>query len=241
MITEDILEMQDPSIAAEFADYQDVATFLGAPLFEADSLLNLGIRFAFNLLIGFVLVFCAYYPKARRKDWCVTFMLFSSTMFLLIFLMDNVKLQIGFTLGLFAIFGMIRYRTETVPIREMTYLFLIIGLSVINGLAMTVSITELCMTNVLLLALCFATEAWVGNSRETSKVILYDKIDLIVPERRRELLADLTARTGIDNISNVEIGHIDMLRDVAYIRIYYKLKEGEQNSLKDTGVKGGKV
>ena len=153
MIQEDIYTMQDPSIAQEFADYATVPTFLGSPIFEADSVLNLIIRFLFNLFVGFVLVRLAYYPKARRKDWYVTFMLFSSTMFLLIFLMENVKLQIGFTLGLFAIFGMIRYRTEAVPIREMTYLFVVIGMSVINGLAMTVSIVELVLTNLFLVGL----------------------------------------------------------------------------------------
>ena len=91
--------MQDPSIAQEFADYATVPTFLGSPIFEADSVLNLVIRFLFNLFVGFVLVRLAYYPKARRKDWYVTFMLFSSTMFLLIFLMENVKLQIGMLSG----------------------------------------------------------------------------------------------------------------------------------------------
>ena len=159
--------MQDPSIAQEFADYATVPTFLGSPIFEADSVLNLVIRFLFNLLVGFVLVRLAYYPKARRKDWYVTFMLFSSTMFLLIFLMENVKLQIGFTLGLFAIFGMIRYRTEAVPIREMTYLFVVIGISVINGLAMTVSIVELVLTNLFLVGLCFVIERLVGNTRQS--------------------------------------------------------------------------
>lgn len=233
MIAEDILTMQDPSIAAEFAEFADVPTFLGAPIFEADSILNLIIRFAFNLLIAFVLIHFAYYPKARRKDWYVTFMLFSSTMFLLIFLMENVKLQIGFTLGLFAIFGMIRYRTETLPIREMTYLFLVIGLSVINGLAMTVSIAELVLTNFLLLGLCFIIERVVGDARETSKIVLYDKIELIVPERREELLADLCARTGIQHISHIEIGHIDMLRDVAYLKIFYPLEVGEKNSMNE--------
>lgn len=233
MIAEDILQMEDPSIAAEFAQYANVPTFLGAPIFEADSILNLCVRFAFNLLVGWVLVHFAYYRKSKRKDWYVTFMLFSSTMFLLIFLMENVKLQIGFTLGLFAIFGMIRYRTEAVPIREMTYLFVIIGMSVINGLAMTVSITELVLTNCFLVALCFVLERLVGNTQETAKIILYDKIDLIVPEKREELLADLKKRTGIETIKHVEIGHIDMLRDVAYIKIYYPLPAGEKCTIND--------
>ena len=233
MIQEDIYTMQDPSIAQEFADYATVPTFLGSPIFEADSVLNLVVRFLFNLLVGFVLVRLAYYPKARRKDWYVTFMLFSSTMFLLIFLMENVKLQIGFTLGLFAIFGMIRYRTEAVPIREMTYLFVVIGMSVINGLAMTVSIVELVLTNLFLVGLCFVIERLVGNTRQTSKIILYDKINLIQPEHRAELIADLEQRTGIGEIENVEIGHIDFLRDVAYIKVYYQLQDNEPCTIND--------
>lgn len=229
----DIMQMEDPSIAAEFADYADVPTFLGVEIYNGESVLNLLIRFAFNLLVAWVLVHFAYYRKAKRKDWYVTFMLFSTTMFLLIFLMENVKLQIGFTLGLFAIFGMIRYRTETVPIREMTYLFVIIGMSVINGLAMTVSIVELALTNLLLVGLCFLLEALVGNTHETAKLILYDKIDLIVPEKRDELVADLTKRTGIQNIKHVEIGHVDFLRDVAFIKIYYNILPGEKCTIND--------
>lgn len=233
MIAEDILTMEDPSIAAEFAEFTNVPTFLGAPIFDGDSILNLCIRFAFNLLIGWILIHFAYYSKAKRKDWYVTFMLFSSTMFLLIFLMENVKLQIGFTLGLFAIFGMIRYRTETVPIREMTYLFVIIGMSVINGLAMTVSIAELALTNAFLVALCFILEKLVGNTHETAKLVLYDRIENIVPEKRVELIADLQKRTGIKDIKDVEIGHIDMLRDVAYIKIYYNIQPGEKCTIND--------
>lgn len=233
MIQEDILTMQDPSIAAEFAEFSNVPTFLGAPIFEPDSVLNLCIRFAFNLLMGFILIRFAYYPKAKRKDWYVTFLLFSSTMFLIIFLMENVKLSVGFTLGLFAIFGLLRFRTESLPMREMTYLFLIIGLSVINGLAMTVSIVEILAANLLLIGLCFLTELAIGERKDTAKIILYDKIDLIVPEKRAELIEDLKKRTGIQHIDDVEVGHIDFLRDVAFVKIYYALQAGEKCTINE--------
>ena len=144
--------------------------------------------------------------------------------------MENVKLQIGFTLGLFAIFGMIRYRTETVPIREMTYLFVIIGVSVINGLAMTVSYAELVLTNFLLIALTWVLENQKILKHTSTKLVLYEKIELIVPERRAELMADLEKRTGLQ-IEKIEIGHIDFLRDVAYIKLYYILGKGEHNSI----------
>ena len=111
----------DPSIAEEFGSGMTASTFLGVPVFESGAFLNLLLRFSFNLVIALVIVHFLYYKRKGRKDYYFTFLLFSTTMFLLIFLMENVKLQIGFTLGLFAIFGMIRYRTETVPVREMTY------------------------------------------------------------------------------------------------------------------------
>lgn len=222
----------DPTIAEQFgyADVSNTIDFLGVPLFESESLINLFIRFFFNLLVCWVLVQFCYYKKSRRRDYYVTFMLFSSTMFLLIFLMENVKLQIGFTLGLFAIFGMIRYRTETVPIREMTYLFVLIGISVINGLAMTVSYAELVCTNLLLIGLTFLWENQTFLKQRSAKVILYEKIDLIVPERRQELIEDLEKRTGL-KIDGIEIGHIDFLRDVAFIKLFYTLAKNETNSI----------
>lgn len=224
----------DPEIAREFSEYSDVITFLGAPLWNADGVLNLFIRFAFNLLVAWILVHFGYYRKAKKKSYYFTFLTFSATMFILIFLMDSVKLQIGFTLGLFAIFGMIRYRTETVPVREMTYLFIIIGLAVMNGLSMTISYAELLLANTMVLALVFMLEnSHTRLIQRTSKIILYEKIGLIVPEKRPELLADLAVRTGIHNIDEVEIGHIDFLRDVAYIKIYYQLAPGEHNTIGD--------
>ena len=222
----------DPSIAKEFG-FSDTSTtldFLGVPLFDADSILNLLIRFSFNLLVCWIIVHFFYYKKSKRRDYYVTFILFSTTMFLLIFLMENVKLQIGFTLGLFAIFGMIRYRTETVPIREMTYLFVIIGISVIIGLAMTVSYAELVLTNFLLIALTWVLESQRILKHTSTKLILYEKIDLVVPAKRPDMLADLEKRTGL-KIDKIEIGHIDFLRDVAFIKLYYILEKGENNSI----------
>lgn len=237
----------DPNIAEEFG-YQVTQNggllqgMFEVPLFDGPSLVSLLFRFGINLLFSWLLVQFCYYRKSRRLDYYVTFMLFSSTMFLLIFLLDNVKLQIGLTLGLFAIFGVIRYRTETVPVREMTYLFVIIGMAVINGLAMTVSFTELMVTNVLLLLLTIIIEN-IHLKHMSTKVILYEKIDNIVPEKRKELIEDIEKRTGL-KVEQIEIGHIDFLRDVAYIKIHYTLDKGETNSI-DTFTKikdmGGEV
>ena len=141
--------MFDSDIASEFGGADGPGLF-GIPWFDGPSLWLMLLRFALNLAVCWVIVGLLYYRKSKRRDYYFTFMLFSITIFFLIFLMDNVKVQIGFALGLFAIFGMIRYRTETVPIREMTYLFVVVGISVINGLAMTVSYVELFLTNLLI-------------------------------------------------------------------------------------------
>ena len=221
----------DPAIEAEFnLPLRSVATFLDVPLFDGTGLLNLLVRFLLNFLVAWVLVHFLYYRKSKRMDYYVTFMLFSSTMFLLLAMLDNVKLQIGFALGLFAIFGMIRYRTETVPIREMTYLFVLIGLSIINGLAMSVSWSEMLLLNLLLLGMAFFLENWRGLPQRSAKIVLYDKIDNIRPERHEELVRDLEQRLG-RKIESVEIGHVDFLRDVAYIKVYYMLRKNETNTI----------
>lgn len=195
--------------------------FLGIPLIDAPSLVQLLVRFGFNILVSWIIIHQLYYKKSGRRDYYNTFMLFSVTIFLLIFLLDNVKLQIGFALGLFAIFGMIRYRTESIPIREMTYLFMIIGLSVINGLAMTVSYVELLSTNLLFILVTWILEYNKIIKHTSSKLILYDNIHLILPEKKDELMADLRKRTGLD-IHKIELGNIDFLRDIVYIKVYYE-------------------
>src|SRR5574344_3107413 len=175
----------DPTIAEEFgttgADATAALDFLGVPLFDGVSLTQLLIRFAFNLLMCWIIVRFFYYTKSRRRDYYATFLLFNTTMFLLIVLMENVNMQIGLTLGLFAIFGMMRYRTETVPIREMTYLFVITGVSIINGLAMTVSYAELLCTNFLFILFAWIQENQKVLKHTSTKLVLYEKIDLIVP------------------------------------------------------------
>lgn len=211
----------DYQIAEEFGAGMSASTFLGAPIFESQSLLNLLIRFSFNLLVSWIVIHFFYYKKNGRKDYYLSYILFSTTMFLLIFLMENIKLQIGFALGLFAIFGMIRYRTETVPVREMTYLFVIIGQSVINGLALNISIAELLLSNFLIIALIFVAEYTSKKRHRATKIILYDRIDLITPDKRQEMIEDIRKRTGLD-IYNVEIGNIDFLKDSAFVKLYYK-------------------
>ena len=231
MIQQDQFLEFDPSIAEEFGyEISSQISFLGVPLCDTQSLLHLLMRFAFNLLISWVIVRFCYYRKSQRKDYVLTYMLFSSAMFLLIFLMENVNLQIGLTLGLFAIFGVIRYRTETVPVREMTYLFVIIATSVINGLALNISYVELIVANLLIFLLIWAMESHVLLRHTSAKLVIYEKIQLITPERREEMIADLEQRLG-HKINKVEVGHVDFLRDVAFVKVYYELPDGEINTV----------
>jgi hypothetical protein len=157
-------------------------------------------------------------------------MLFSVTIFFLLFLLQSIPMQIGFALGLFAIFGMIRYRTETVQIREMTYLFVIIGISVVNGLAMEVPYASVITANLLFVLVIWLLESNQFLKHTSNKIILYEKIALIKPDRYNDLLADLKDRTGLD-ITKIEVGHIDFLRDVAYLKVYYKAVSDEINTI----------
>ena len=192
------------------------------------------IRFLLNTAVIGLIVRVFYSPKSKRRDYFVTFTLISISVFLLIFLMGGVKLKVGFALGLFAIFGIIRYRTESVPIREMTYLFLIIAISAINGLATSISYLELLATNLLFIISIWTLESnrWVKHV--ASKLVLYDNIHLITPDKENELIEDLKKRTGLD-IIRVEVGAIDFSKDTAMLKVYYEPLSNEINSVDHVG------
>ena len=224
MAAEEMMDMDaslnDVLISSMWADWGALAELL--------------IRFVLNTAVIALIVRVFYYPKSKRRDYFFTFILISISVFLLIFLMGGVKLKIGFALGLFAIFGIIRYRTESVPIREMTYLFLIIAVSAINGLATSISYVELLATNLL-----FILSIWICESNRyvkhvASKLVLYDNIGLITPEKEDELIADLQKRTGLD-ILRVEVGAIDFSKDTAMVKIYYEPLTNEVNSVNHVG------
>tara|TARA_B100000579_G_scaffold417362_1_gene413823 strand:- start:42 stop:686 length:645 start_codon:yes stop_codon:yes gene_type:complete len=195
--------------------------FLGAPIFDADDFWRLLLKTFFNLIVVLILARGIYYPLTKNKDYLFTYLLISLTVFVLCVLLDDVKLQLGFALGLFAIFGIIRYRTDPIPIKEMTYLFLVIGVSVVNALAnKKISHAELLFANSVIIFITYGMERLWLLKHESRKNIVYEKIDLIVPEKKDELMTDLRNRTGID-IIRFEIKRIDFLRDVANISIYY--------------------
>jgi hypothetical protein len=195
--------------------------FLGTPIFDSKDFWTLLVKTFFNLSIITIIVRYIYYPVTKNKDYLFTYFLISLTVFLLCVLLDSVKLQLGFALGLFAIFGIIRYRTDPIAIKEMTYLFLVIGISVVNALAnKKISHAELLFANFLIVAVTFGMERVWLLRHEVRKNIIYEKIELIVPQKEEELIADLKARTGL-NISRIEIRKVDFLKDIANIRIFY--------------------
>ncbi|MCH5240337.1 MAG: DUF4956 domain-containing protein [Muribaculaceae bacterium] len=195
--------------------------FLDTPLIDVPNMSLMIFRFVLNSFFVFILIQFFYYRKSRRLDYYFTFILISISIFFLIFLLGSVKIKVGMALGLFAIFGIIRYRTETVPVREMTYLFVIISLSVINAIAINLSYAEILATNLIYVVSVWVVESFRGMRHVSSKLILYDRVDNIHPHQRQELIEDLRKRTGL-KIINVEVGAINFLQDTVMLKIYYE-------------------
>jgi len=213
--------------------------FLGIELIDKKDFFELLIRLTFNLLIVGIIVRLLYYPATKRKDYLFTFILLSTIVFLICFMLSNVKLQMGFALGLFAVFGILRYRTNPMPIKEMTYLFVVIGISIINSLTnKKVSYAEVLFTNIAIVLVIYGLEKVWLLRHESCKLVTYEKIDLIKPEKHNELMADLQERTGL-KINRIEIGKIDFLRDTARIMIYYYSDENQVNQADEGRIYNG--
>lgn len=217
--------------------------FLSLLTSDSCRLLDLLFRFIVNTVFTIIIAKAFYFQKSRRKDFFFTYLLVGFGIFMLIHLMGDAKLKTGIAMGLFAIFCIMRYRTESVPIREMTYLFLIISLAAINGLAWTadisgkhpefaipeaISMIELVITNIIFVAVIWIAESGKWVTSLSTKYIKYDKIDLIQPEKREELIEDLKKRTGL-NIKQVSIGSIDFLKDMALIKVFYTENDNKEN------------
>ena len=195
------------------------------------------IRFFICVVVSWIIIDRLYYRKSKRRDFYFTFMLISISIFFLVFFMIFVledmkgKAGIGLGIGLFGIFSIMRYRTDTMPVREMTYLFIIISLAVVNALASTMPLLELVLTNIIVILAIIICE-WRLKT-ENVKLVQYDKIELITPERREELIDDLKKRTGLD-ITKVEVGAIDFLRDMTMLRVHYRSTDSGSNSVDKT-------
>lgn len=199
---------------------ESIIDMLDLQLFNKD-VYTLMYRLILNLFFTTIIIRFIYYPKTKRKDYLFTYYLIGLITFFLCFALKKLDIDIGMGLGLFAIFGIIRYRTNPIEIKEMTYLFIVIGMSVVNALAKKqISIIEVLMLNGAVVILTAGLEYVWLLKHETRKTVVYEKIDLIKPEHYNEMLQDLEERTGL-NINRFEVGKIDFLNDTATVRIFY--------------------
>ena len=213
--------------------------FLNVELMNWEDFWDLIIKGIFNTLVVLYLVRILYYKSTPRKDFLFTYILISLVVFFMIMLLENIDVKLGFALGLFAIFSMLRYRTMQIPIREMTYLFLVIGVSLINALAnKKVSYAELLLTNMAILVVTYLLERKFLLKHETKRQIIYENVELIKPEKRAELIRDLEERTGLI-IHRVEIGRVDYLRDSVRLYIHFFEQENWANFGEDVTVASG--
>ncbi len=199
----------------------------------SNDFLMMFVRLLINILATWFIIDRLYFKKSRRRDFYFTFMLISIAIFFIVFFMIFVledmkgKTSMGVGIGLFGIFSIMRYRTDTMPVREMTYLFVIIALSLVNAVSVNLPYFEVILTNVILILAVWLCEMHLKS--HATKLVQYDRIDLITPEHREELIADLEKRLGV-KVVKVDIGSIDFLRDMVMIRVSY---EGEPSTVGD--------
>ena len=193
----------------------------GIDLFDLEDFSKLLFKFGINFIFLIIIVRLIYYRVKDDKDYVFTYIMFNILTFFICFLLRKVPMEMGFALGLFAVFGILRYRTEAIPIRQMTYLFIVIGISMINALSnKSISIFEVLFTNGLIALITYLIDRLWFQTIEEKKSIVYEKIELIKPENKQELIKDLKERTGLP-IHEVKVEKIDFLRDTAAVTIYY--------------------
>jgi len=204
--------------------------FIEQNFFVPENFINLFIPLVINLIVTGIIIYGLYYRKMHRKDYLTAFSLISLTVFFLVFLLDNTQLQIGLALGMFAVFGIIRYRTISIPIKEMTYLFVVIGISVINALAnKKIGYSGLVLVNILFVFACWLFESSLIKNHISVKKVRYDNMHLIQAGKERELKADLEERLGL-TIVKIEIGTVNFLRDSAVLNVSYLTKDADINT-----------
>ena len=184
--------------------------------------ISLIIRFSFNLLVAFIIIKLIYHRDYKGNDFVFTYFMFNSLIFFFAYLLGNIDINMGFGFGMFAVFAILRYRTDPIPIKEMTYLFIVITIGVINALSKTdVSYTSLLFTNIALVVLTFVLEKYWQNNLLLIRNVVYEKIENIKPENHHILLSDLKERTGLD-IIRFEVRRTNFLRDTVNIRVFFK-------------------
>jgi hypothetical protein len=197
---------------------QAAVTTASFPLFE-----KLSEKFFIRLIVDFISVFILirliYFPIYKNREFFFTLFIFNLIIFLITFLLNKVEMSMGAAFGLFAVFSMLRYRTEGISMKDMTYLFLAIAMGLITAVSKG-NWDELALLNSIILVITYLLESNLLMKKEMSKGILYENIEMIKPQYRQELIKELSERTGL-NINRIVIGKIDFLKDVASIRIYY--------------------
>ncbi|MDQ3365886.1 MAG: DUF4956 domain-containing protein [Myxococcota bacterium] len=191
-------------------------------LFDAADFAKLVTRLGMNLMFTSIVVAAIYFRLYRNREFVFTYYVFNVITFSLCVLLSKVPMELGFALGLFAVFGILRYRTEEIRMRDLTYLFIVIGIGILNAVAnKRVSLVELVTVNAVIVGITAAVELPAAGRRQGSTPMLYDNLALLRPDRRPALLADLAARTGYE-VVRVEIHKIDLLRDAAELTIFYR-------------------
>ena len=187
---------------------------------------NVILRFSFNLLVAFVIIKLIYHRDYKGNDFVFTYFMFNTLIFFFAYILGNLDINMAFGFGLFAVFAILRYRTDPIPIKEMTYLFIVITIGVINALsANQVVFTELLFANFSIVLLTFLLERhWVNNLPDdgiSSKTVVYNDMEMIKPENHQALINDLALKTGLSVIS-IKIGRINFIENHANIKLYYR-------------------
>ena len=199
-------------------DYNEI---FGYQILNWKNFLDFFVHFVFNLAVISIIAYKIYFRIRQKRDYLFTIFILNMIVFLVCYLLQSAKLSIGFAFGIFGLFSILRYRTSTIPIKEMTYVFIAISVAIINALSnQSVGLTTLIFTNFSIVVGTYIFEKKVARN-ESRNTVIYEKIELIKPERREELIADLRDRTGL-NIHRIEVGRIDFLRDVARIAVFFR-------------------
>lgn len=207
-------------------NFFETTQVFGLDFFHAQDFMQLISRFGYNLFWIFIPSYFLYFRKGGFREYFFTFIIVSTVVFQICLLLGSVSLRLGFALGLFAVFGILRYRTNQIPPREMTYLFLVIGMSVKNAVVNeTISFMELVVIDILTILVAFVVEVYITGLGIKRKKIVYDRIDLIHPDRYEELKQDLSKRLGVP-VERVDIGPADMIRDSVELLVFFKAKKG---------------
>ena len=200
---------------------------------DQGELIRLVVRLMLNLAFVAIVVRLLYFRFYQHRDYIFTYFLLNVVTFSLAFLLSQVTIELGFALGLFAVFGILRYRTEAIRVRDLTYLFIVIGIAMVNALANEqISLVELLLVNVVIVGTAAVLEIAPFSGREESRRVVYDRLDLLGPESATQLVADLRARTRLP-VSRYVVGNVDLLRDTAEITVYYPVSRSANKPIED--------